>query len=513
MAKIPYLFRRNNTFYFRIAVPAVLREKFQCREVIHTLNTEKRLEAVPLALRFASEVIKLFNDANTMTETDMIHKRQLWALREKLKIKDRLHNEELEQKELDYFSELRRVKSAAGLQAENKLLKEMVNGDGSKNRAFKEPVVSKSPLLSVVIDEFLNQYDKGKKSMMVKHKANLPVMLELLGNRPINQIRHIDINRFAIELCTMPNKRSSAKFNSLTFRQMIAANDGDCLHNTSFQNYKSSVKALIEWARGLYEGAFENVNIAEIKYKGNRSESEFGQRSFRDEELEMLFNCKEMREYCKNGHQVHKFWLPAIGLYSGMRVNEICQLNPFTDIRQNECGIWYFWATEETEAAAGIVKSIKTDAGKRFIPVHSRLIDCGLLGYVDALKRAGYKSLFPQWKAKDGNAGANAARDFRRLVDSLGLRDESKSKKLSGMHAFRKTFLTKAFRTGIIFDVVAIVGHEKDIRDETGRALPSQTRLYIDEDSLKAPLVDKKATIEKITFDVKLLNPVEPVFK
>jgi hypothetical protein len=431
------------------------------------------------------------------------------------RVKDALHNEEREQVEFDHLMELRRVKSEVGLRAENNLLKEMVAGGGS---VAPPPIVtgkqvSNSPLLSVVIDEFIGKYDKNKKPMLTKHKANLPVMLELLGDRPVDQIRHIDLNRFAIELCKLPKERGAAKFEGMTFKQMIAANDGECLHNTTFQNYKSSVKGVIIWARDLYEGAFENVNIAEIKYKGDRVESEAGQRSFKGEELDVLFSGKSMRECCEDAKQVHKFWLPAIGLYSGMRVNEIAQLNPFTDIKQDESGIWYFWATEENEAADGVEKSIKTDAGKRFIPVHSQLIECGLLGYIDVLKKSGYKSLFPQWKPKDGNAGANAAREFRRFIDFIGLRDETKNKKLVGMHAFRKTFLTKAFKSGIIFDAIAIVGHEKDIRDENGKTLPQQTKVYIDDEALEIPLSQKKETIEKIVFDVRLIKPVKPIFK
>jgi len=56
MSKIPCLFRRGNAFYFRIAVPVELREKFQCRD----LKAEKRADAVPVALGLTSEVIKLF---------------------------------------------------------------------------------------------------------------------------------------------------------------------------------------------------------------------------------------------------------------------------------------------------------------------------------------------------------------------------------------------------------------------------------------------------------------------
>jgi len=49
MSTIPYLFRRGNVFYFRAAVPAELRDTFQCREVVKSLKVEKRVEAVPLA--------------------------------------------------------------------------------------------------------------------------------------------------------------------------------------------------------------------------------------------------------------------------------------------------------------------------------------------------------------------------------------------------------------------------------------------------------------------------------
>jgi len=511
MSKIPYLFRRGNIFYFRIAVPVQLRDKFQCREVILSLKTEKRTDAVPLALGHAAEIIKLFNDAQTMT--DILHKRQLMALRQKLKIKEDLHQEELEQRERSQISELKRIKAGVSLEAENKLLREVVAAGSVRASTAKQGAKIDSPLLSFVIDDFIAQYDKTKSSMLTKHAANLPVLLELLGDVRVDQIRHIDLSKFADDLCKLPRDRSDPKFKGLSFKQMIDANKGECIHLKTFNNYKSSVKQLIEGVRGRYEGAFENVNIAEIKYKGDRVESESGKRSFKNEELDILFTGEIMREFCASGRQVHKFWLPVIGLYTGMRVNEICQLNPFADIKCDDSGIWYFWVTEDTESAVGVTKSVKTDAGKRVIPIHSKLVELGLLTYVFELKKGKHKSFFPQWKAKNGKAGDNAAREFRRLLDTLGLRDETKKKKLVGMHAFRKTFLTKAYKLGIISDVLAIVGHENDVRDENGKAIPEQTKLYIDDEAFEIPLSEKKETIEKIIFGVTLQKPVKPIFK
>jgi len=56
MSKIPYVIRRGDTLYFRIRVPAKLQATIQKKEIIQTLQTQDRFKAIPIALRFASEV-------------------------------------------------------------------------------------------------------------------------------------------------------------------------------------------------------------------------------------------------------------------------------------------------------------------------------------------------------------------------------------------------------------------------------------------------------------------------
>ena len=252
---------------------------------------------------------------------------------------------------------------------------------------------------------------------------------------------------------------------------------------------------------------FENVNIADIKYRGHRVEKEGGQRSFKNTELVKLFTCKWMKEHCENAQEVHKFWLPVIGLFTGMRVNEICQLNPAEDIKQGDEDIWFFHVNDEGESGEGIKKSVKTAAGVRIVPVHSKLIELGLLEYVAVLKKVGYKQLFPQWKAKGGKAG----RDFRRFMGDIGLRDETKSKRLVGMRAFRKTVVTLAYKGGFIRDMLPIIGHESDVLDETGKALPDVTMDYVDDEALQIPLSVKKEAIEKLNFNIDFIKPALPV--
>jgi integrase len=487
MSRTPYLYRRGNVFYFRAAVPAELRDTFQRREIVQSLKTEKRAEAVPLALGIAAELIKLFNDVRSMP--DIKRKRKEQALRDKLKVVQSLHQEELEQKELDHIAEIRRVKAEVALRAENEALKAILAGQSGNIHSVEatEPKRSSAPLLSAAIDEFLEQYDKNKAAMLKKHKTTLPKLLTFIGDKPIDQVKHIDVSRYAASLAEQ--------------------------HNGSFKTAKSSIKALVDWGQSLYEDAFAKVRVENIKYSGSRIDKEEGQRSFKDAELARLFTGKEMKEYCRSSADVHKFWLPVIGLYTGARVNEICQLNPAADIKQGDDGIWYFNITPDSATAAGVKKSVKTVAGNRVVPLHSKLIDLGLLDYIEDVKKAGHKILFPQWRIMQGRAGENPARWFRRFLDDIGLRDDTGDKKLAGMHAFRHTVITRACDGKFIHDMLPIVGHESDLAGETGKGLSAVTRGYIDAEVLQIPLSKKQETIEQLKFDIAFYRPIKPVFK
>jgi hypothetical protein len=65
MAKIPYLVRRKNTFYFRLSVPAELRESINAREIIKSLKTENREEATYRALKLAAHYKAVLHDLKT----------------------------------------------------------------------------------------------------------------------------------------------------------------------------------------------------------------------------------------------------------------------------------------------------------------------------------------------------------------------------------------------------------------------------------------------------------------
>jgi len=65
IAKIPYLVRRKNTFYFRLSIPAELRESINAREIVKSLKTENRFEATYQALKLAAHYKALLHDLKT----------------------------------------------------------------------------------------------------------------------------------------------------------------------------------------------------------------------------------------------------------------------------------------------------------------------------------------------------------------------------------------------------------------------------------------------------------------
>ena len=150
-----------------------------------------------------------------------------------------------------------------------------------------------------------------------------------------------------------------------------------------------------------------------------------------------------MKQYASDKSTAHYCWLPLIGLHTGARINEICQLNPMVDIAQDaNSGIHYFHFTNDSESAFGGDKSIKNKSSKRVVPIHSKLIQMGFLDYVQRMRNQESKILFPAWQPRNGKASANATKWFVRYIQSIGLRDDTDGARLGGFHAFRHCFVT-----------------------------------------------------------------------
>lgn len=67
------------------------------------------------------------------------------------------------------------------------------------------------------------------------------------------------------------------------------------------------------------------------------------------------------------------YWLPLLGLHTGARINELCQLK-LTDIKQTPAGVWYIDINDGADD-----QSVKNSNSVRNVPLHPLLIQLGLL--------------------------------------------------------------------------------------------------------------------------------------
>ena len=82
-----------------------------------------------------------------------------------------------------------------------------------------------------------------------------------------------------------------------------------------------------------------------------------------------------------------RFWVPLIAMYSGMRLGEICQLQ-VEDITSSD-GILCFDINQEGD------RRLKNEASRRKTPVHPKLLELGLLPYLELLRKNNCDRLFP----------------------------------------------------------------------------------------------------------------------
>ena len=172
--------------------------------------------------------------------------------------------------------------------------------------------------------------------------------------------------------------------------------------------------------------------------------SKTSRRTFRQDELQALFASDlflhpENLVYRRTAiSDLALYWLFLLGLTSGARIEEIGQAH-LSDVR-TDAGIHYIDITDYVDEGdrekERSEKSVKTDGSRRIIPLHDRVLEAGLLRYVEALRDRGQHRLFPDLKANSfDKVTKEASRRANRYIDKVLSTD-----KRIVFHSFRHTF-------------------------------------------------------------------------
>jgi integrase len=507
----PYLIRRGNILFFRISVPQDLRSHLGLREITKTLGTPSKQKASPIALSLAAQAKQLFNKLRENMGTDkpsdefisvgLIYKLELseFGLLKNLEITTETHDKEGEaesllQTTLDRFSQ------------SNSSLNEQTSILSTQSKLEALPKDSDNTKLKAVIESFLDKYKaKNKSAMLKKHQAVLDMLLKVVGDKLISEIKQADINDFFELLGRLPPRWADAcKKDNLSILELSELEHAETIGPKTFKStYLASVRYFLKAARKDWQdrGFPLSLTIEGIEYTGDREEGENKQRAFKPDELKRLFEGPEFTAFANIPNQAHCYWLPLVGLFTGARVNEICQLNPQVDIfHDSESDSWCFNIDKNSEADPRIKKSVKSGESRK-IPIHSKLIELGFIDYFKHVKSLGAKLLFPEWQPINKRASGNAEKWFRKLLRDANLRDETENACILGMHAFRHTLLTYGAMQEPKLFLMCITGHEQNevVNQVTGAAKGYFTL------SLLGSLQDKASLLNQL--DYKLNFP------
>lgn len=131
----------------------------------------------------------------------------------------------------------------------------------------------------------------------------------------------------------------------------------------------------------------------------------------------------------------HRYWVPLISLWTGMRMNEALQLER-GDLRKQD-DIYYLSVTDEEEVNADSnlsIKRVKNRNAIRGIPIHPELKRLGFIEWVQARDPG---RLFPEATAGHGDKASNQfSKRFATFLKSRGIWNPRKKV----FHSFRNNF-------------------------------------------------------------------------
>jgi integrase len=309
---------------------------------------------------------------------------------------------------------------------------------------LKSDIHVPSPKLSVMIGKHIEDYRRAGTVTMatLKEYAGIgKLFLEITGDKPIKEVTRDNIRAFHEALKKLPkhiNKRK--EYRGKTLQEILEAGDTDRISDKTIQKYMTQVEALLRWA--VNEGELDRNPAEGLKYAKTSGPAHEERDAFDRKDLQMMIEgliCVDSQGNLKR--RPERIWIPLIALFTGARLNEICQLH-IEDVGQEpESGIWYFSITTQEDEDGNERKRVKSGAGKRLIPIHPALIELGFLIYYKRIVEGGHDRLWLNLTQSTRGWHKNFSNWFLTTTHGKGfLRKYITEDHKKVFHSFRHTF-------------------------------------------------------------------------
>lgn len=290
----------------------------------------------------------------------------------------------------------------------------------------------------------------------------LDLLLDVVGDRPIGTLGPQDAIDFAEVLSNWPrNKQHLPQFEGLSARQTAALAKKErvrCIHPGTQHKHLMHVNALMNWVMkcgDLLENPFRYLDTRRYR-RDEAGKVRKKKDRFSHADIRLIFDPIALRDH----NAPHKYWVPLMCYFTGMRVNEAAQLTlddvvrkPYIDEDGNEHQVLVF-----DIGPHHVGQSVKSTYSIRAIPVPQALLDLGFEQYLDDVRASKAHDLFPGLnKHQEGGAGATVSHWFNatHLRETCGITSPRKT-----LHCFRHNLTTLMERNKVADSLMhTINGH------------------------------------------------------
>ncbi len=310
--------------------------------------------------------------------------------------------------------------------------------------------------IDIVLKRFLRENNRSAKGAYMLKARMAKIKIVLTQNDPLRRVADLnsrDIQAIKDELPKLLKKNSTS--------------------NSQGENLQAYFQL---FNRMLDQATRDQLIVDDFKIKGCQTTQSKVTKSFLDSNLVSLFNSWPYQAYAADTprDQVRRdahsycFWLMPLGLFTGARLNELCQLRVH-DVFHDAHGVPLISINDN-----GFKKSVKNEQSKREIPICSKLIAMGFLDFVEERRQAeGPDALvFSEVCFDEKHLYSRAAsRFFCGPVTGAGFIGQHCPVALSGgfnFKSFRRTFSVQLQRSGVPATVIAhLLGHGTNMLEVT----------------------------------------------
>lgn len=328
--------------------------------------------------------------------------------------------------------------------------------------------------LSKTINEYLDDYERRASIKGVRKKrrhdiqVSTDLILEVMGaSTHAQSVTRKMCREFVDILSKMPPNRHK-KFKKLPLDKVlliVAKEDLEPMKKATQSSYLVTLVNVLEFAR--LEGYIDRNPAEGLTPIALTVPDEEKRDPYTPEHLQKIFTApiytgcvNDERSFNKPGPNYPKrsrFWLPLISLFTGMRMNEICQLN-LSDVKCTDAGTHYFHVFPDTED-----QSVKNKSSRRKCPIHPMLIRLNLLDYIDDLRKKKETKAFPDIPAAKSTGYRSDVFTKRFATFQKGVGIPSKvgtfpDEQRFSFHSFRHNYRDELRNTGASNEIVELLG-------------------------------------------------------